>query len=766
MLGPLSSEATREIDKTVNAATLCATVMIAQHIGGKATRDAVFLSSFEVTSLPPMIIGAAFLSIAVALIMGRLIRRYGPGRIAPAGFLASAGLWMVEWGAYQVDPGIAAVLIFLHMAAVAAILVSSFWSLASERFDPHTAKKKMARIALGANLGGLLGGLTAERVAATLGVDMMLPIMAGMHLFCAWRVRVLRLPDHATADPPKAKDDPETASGLQVLASMPYLRNLALLLLIGTVATGLIDYVFKSQAAAMFSNGDELGRFFAIFYTVLSAATLLVQAVATNRVMARFGLAKTIAAAPAAVVALGVGFMALPGMILASLLVGLDNVIRNSMFRSAYEVLFTPVPRDDKRATKTIIDVGFDRVGDAVGGALVAVMLLAGPETAGYLLVGSAVVLAGIATVLSFGLHRGYVETLEQSLLTRAHDLELDDIKDSTTRMTLLQTMGTLDVSALLPALAEAKAAASATSGDDEASGTAESVEPSVAAPIPAAPARQADPGLRQLEDLRSGDAARVQVALGQSLNTAAVPDAIRLLAWDAVHKLVAKSLRDVAPRITGQLADVLLDPDVDFGVRRRVPRLLAFAQPQRAWFALMQALGDRRFEVRFQTGRALLQMHRRELGVAVDAAVLEAIILKELAVNRRVWDGRRVLDATHGEESPLLDGALSARTNKSLEHVFTLISLTLPSQAVKVAFRGLQTDDALLRGTALEYLETTLSESVRVAIWPFIADDDHKPAVDKAKAGASLERLLKSQQSIELNLSDLRAQLKEDSIL
>ena len=45
-------------------------------------------------------------------------------------------------------------------------LASGFWLIASERFDPHTAKKRYGHIAAAGTLGGLLSALATERVAA------------------------------------------------------------------------------------------------------------------------------------------------------------------------------------------------------------------------------------------------------------------------------------------------------------------------------------------------------------------------------------------------------------------------------------------------------------------------------------------------------------------------------------------------------------------------------------------------------------------------
>jgi hypothetical protein len=79
-----------------------------------------------------------------------------------------------------------------------------------------------------------------------------------------------------------------------------------------------------------------------------------------------------------------------------------------------------------------------------------------------------------------------------------------------------------------------------------------------------------------------------------------------------------------------------------------------------------------------------------------------------------------------------------------------------LPRQPLTVAFRGLHTDDAQLRGTALEYLEATLPDDIRRALWPFL--EDHRPAGTNARpTEAVLRELLESHQSIVLNLEHLK---------
>ena len=73
------------------------------------------------------------------------------------------------------------------------------------------------------------------------------------------------------------------------------------------------------------------------------------------------------------------------------------------------------------------------------------------------------------------------------------------------------------------------------------------------------------------------------------------------------------------------------------------------------------------------------------------------------------------------------VDEFLKDRAGQSLAHVFTLLSLVLPTAPLQIAYRGLHTDDPGLRGTALEYLEGVLPPDIRERLWPFLSDRPRK---------------------------------------
>jgi AAA family ATP:ADP antiporter len=699
----------RDIRLAVMAGTVASASMIAFQIAGKATRDALFLSTYDIVALPAMVMGASALSLILAGLASRAGGRLDPARVVPQGFALSAMLTLGEWSLVGEYRGAVAIIMYLHFTGLGALLISGFWSVVSERFDPRTAKRQIARIAVGGTVGGLLGGIMAERGAALLGIEALFPMLALLHVLAAvFTSRMGRTIVSPALTAEFTKDPEASTSGLQVLRRSPYLTTIGSLVLLTAVAEGLLDLSFKAWASYDV-QGEDLLRLFAVFYTATALITVLVQTLATKKLLQRLGLAVSAAGLPT-VVALGAGGVVLfPGLITIMLARGSESVMRNSLYRSAYELLFNPVNALDRRIIKPILDVGFVRTGDLAAGALAQIVVfLSADDARGLPIYVLTFILAVAAMGVARRLHRGYLKTLEKSLVVRGSYLE-EDGSSSVAQTAIMQTLGAIDLTQFRETTSDDRPSESADADDKSAEVTSHAV------PL--------DPVLMRAHELRSRDRMRVTRALTESpLTLELVPLVVPLLAWDEVARAAMKALRPLADRATGLFTDYLIDPDSDFSIRRRLPLVLTETTTQRAADGLLAGLEDRRFEVRYRCGRVLSRMHARDGSLRVDRAHVLVLIDREVAVDRGVWESRRLLDATEDEDkSPILDEALRDRADRSLEHVFTMLSLILPAEPLRVAFRGIFTDDALLRGTALEYLESALPVDLRHKLWPFL---------------------------------------------
>ena len=715
--------------QAVVAAGATAGFAIAFQIAGKATREALFLSAFNITSLPAMFAGAAAASVLLALAAAWLLTRFGPRWLIPAGFTVSAALLLAEaWWLPRAAPTVA-VLYYLHYAAFGAVLVSGVWSIVSERFDPRAARRQLARIAAAGSLGGVVGGLVAARVGAVLTVPVMLPLLAGCHLAAGASAA---LAGRGIATPVLATEDEPVPS--RIATRMPYLRLLVLLVLLTSLSEVMLDYVFKAHAKAVYPTREDLLRFFAWYWTGIGFIAFVIQSSASRSVLRRFGLARTVGSLPAATALASGGAMVLGGFGPVIAARSTEALMRSGFFRVGYEMLFAPLLPREKRATKAVIDVGVMRAGDILGAGVVSITLLV-PAALRVLLTLAGVVAAG-AAVLASRLRHGYARALEQSLAARAGGDDAAVLEDEALQSAMRHTVGAADFSMEISTLAAVPAASRADG------------EP---------PASRGAPSARAAA-LRSREPERVRESLAAGrLTGELVEDAIPLLAWDAVAPVAVRALRHAGPDAAGSLVRVLLDPNEEFTIRRRIPLVLASHPSQPVADGLVAGLADQRFEVRFRCGLALHRIRTAMPALRVDRDRILSAALREVSVDRRVWESHRLLDQQDDERwSPMFDEMLHDRANRGLQHVFTLLALVLPPSPLQLAFRGLHTSDPQVRGTALEYLEATLPAEIRKALWPFLEVPATRSPVLRSR-DEILHDLLESEATIALDLGRLR---------
>ena len=698
--------------------------MLAHQTASKAVREAVFLSGPGVARLPAMVILTAIAVVAAVPIWSRLLARFGPRAMVPAGFLLSAAGHAAEWLLPQGEGWVAA-LIYLHVAGFGALLLSGFWSLVSELFDPRAAKTSFGRIAAAGTAGGLLGGGAVLLINVT---DSLL-LLAVLHLACAIGIGILarNVPESSLAD---ASDRRERLLDWSSISKSPYVVTMGLLVLLSTASAGMVDFLFKKGVSDWSESRAELQQFFALFYMAVGLLTFVAQA-GVGPVLNRFGIGRTVATLP---LGLGVStgltlfFQSFPFIAVTR---GIEAVLRGSWFRSGYELLFVPMAPEEKRNTKTFIDVTCDRAGDAVGAGIVQGVIYLGlnaPSIAAWQGTELLVTVLGM-TVLSLWLGRRvdslYLNVVADRLADQNTGNEL--ALQSETGWTLLELPKELRATRPAPA-----------------------PPPTTSRPAPT------DAKTQRLMDLRSGDRGRVEAALRAITrpDLTEVAQMVQLLAWDDMAPLARHTLERVAGEHLGLLEDALLNPETDFAIRRRIPKVLSSIGTARALEALMAGLNDGRFEVRYQCARAINRLRARNPDLTVEQDVIMDVVQRELSVPLQVWQGHRLLD--QGEPDDVLDwlDPESGAAQRNLEHIFALLAIVLPRDTLLAAFRGIQSNDPELRALTLEYFEGVLPPPVQARLWalPHFAElrkeegkeepkEEGPPAPEDAKATGDTDK-------------------------
>lgn len=652
-------------------------LVLGHHVAARSLREGVFLGTFSVAELPKAMLGAAVAAIPMALLVARCMARFGPGRLAPFLFVLSALGSFSEWWLLPVAPKPVAIALYLHVSIGSALLVSAFWSIINERFDPHTLKNVVGRIGGASTFGGLLGGLMMERVAHWLSPRTSLLVIGAVALGAAACTQRLgaTLGTVKTAEP--AKTPGERLTG--------YLRTLAFLVACVAAVSAFGDFALKQAAVARFSSSTEsLVRFFAIFYTAAALVGFLLQTLVSRRLLDTIGVGGTLCVPPLIGVGLGVLSLVSPSLLTIGALRGSDLSLGPSLYRTAFEPLFTPVEAASKRRAKALIDVVFDKGGETLASLGILGLLMGGPAIVQRAPLLLASICSALAVFLSLRAQRGYVVELEASLRAGTHNADLPDADNARRLLLSATTLGT-DRGQLLEQIARLRQAKS------------ESSEADAAPPLPL-PRESVEQVVSHVRVLLGNDVRAVRELLAlPSLDPRLAAFVVPYLGNNELAKPAVTALRQMGEGAFGVLADAMYSSQHSAAVRRRIPHVLRSARGQRAVRTLFWALSADAVEVRYRAALALSEVVRDDKKLLPDRAQIEALVLTEIA--------RGPLD------------------QNGLNHVFALLALTMHKGSLELARQGLLSQDRKLRGTALEYLESLLTETVRAPLLSALAE-------------------------------------------
>ncbi len=687
--------------RTVSLSFLGAFLVMAFLVLARSLREALYLTSFPVETLPYITAAVAVLSVPTVGLFIRLISRYHPKRIFAAVIaVVGAGLLLLWPVASGHD---AAVVAFYLWTALGTLLITSgFWIVIADFFPVRGAKRLYGLIGAGGTAGAMVMGNSLVWLTRQIELSWLIPGLISLLVLLLLAQRLL--PQSEAGPSPLDDEEAETSMGssLSLIRGSPHLKTVAAIVFIVAVATTLLDYQFKELARASITTKEDLTSFFGAFYGWTGGLSLLVQLLVVARFLSFAGVGWSLAVLPLVLLGGSLGVLIAPTLLLVTLVRGGDATLRRSLYLSALEVLYVPIPAMLRRRTKTFIDSVLDSGAEGLGAAIVFLWVTLNGLPSRYLSVFIAVFCVALI-VLSRRMGQQYFATVTRQL--QATGLRAEDRAAAARlegRDLLTGTFTRLDLMALV----------------GEWPGDAEPREPEEAVGI--------DAEERVLARLMSPDLRAVARTLEETTEWSErhVPALARLLARDALYDRVVAAFLQIGDVAVPHLAQLLGDTGTDFVIRRRIPRVLALMGGPDADDALLNALSAERFEVRYRAAIALVRRRRHGLPPSpgrTDESVWSAI-RSEVGHSRPVWEMQRLLDDAPRDQD-LVSKRIGVRGELSLEHTFRLLTLVLEPEVVRAAFHGIVLADEKLKSYSLEFLEQVLPADVRSRLWPFIGD-------------------------------------------
>jgi AAA family ATP:ADP antiporter len=375
----------QERSETLWAAGTILLVLVAHSIL-ETSRDALFLAQIKTTRLPWMYLILAAFTLFASRFLGhsrgprsdlvRLIFIQLGAALGTAAFLVlliTRPPWWTIYGLY-VWSGFVSVLILIR-----------FWLLLAGRFTASQAKRLFPVIAAGPVAGSLIGYGLAGLLSRTLPPQDLLAASAGFFFlsaggsFVMWRAHAERQGRAASDDPSEIEarqatsGPPEKASyrrALRECLQHPYVRRVALLLLLATATITISDFAFKSVVARSVAPA-RLGTFLATVYLAFEVASLALLLTLVSRVVRLIGVTGALAVQPALMLCGGALLASVGGLGAVLCLRGVDGSLRWSLQKTAAELLYVPMAPRLRGIFKEVGDIVALRGGQALGSLLI-----------------------------------------------------------------------------------------------------------------------------------------------------------------------------------------------------------------------------------------------------------------------------------------------------------------------------------------------------------------------------------------------------------
>jgi len=351
---------------------------------------------------------ATFLVMLAAVpVYGALVARIARRRFIPLVYhffvLNLAIFWVLL--ALDVERQTVARVFFVWISVFVLFAVSVFWSFMADVWHSEQGKRLYGFIAAGGSVGALAGPAITIGLAKAIGAVNLLIVAAALlelAVFCAMRLETATHEDEK--QPEAAGTGGGAIDGILMVLRSPYIAGITLWVALMSVAATFLYFEQAAIVSAASSDPDVRTRIFASVDLAVGVLALLLQLVATGKLIARFGTGAALALVP---LVFAVGFVVLAAAPLLAVVIAFQILQRTANFaisNPAREVLFTVVARDEKYKAKNVIDIVAVRGADAAGGWLftalrqLAAELRAIPVTA--------VVIAGACLFLALVLGR------------------------------------------------------------------------------------------------------------------------------------------------------------------------------------------------------------------------------------------------------------------------------------------------------------------------------------------------------------------------
>ncbi|WP_339628818.1 hypothetical protein [uncultured Maribacter sp.] len=340
----------------------------------KPTVNALFLSELGIEQLPFAFLLVAVTAVTSSYFYSKAVSRFALKKVIEVTIISSI-IILIGLGillSLNVVSGVLLYFFYIWVAIYAVLSASQFWILANLVFSIREAKRLFGFIGSGAIIGGIFGGYLTSILAPLIGNENLMFVAALLLFFCIpllrkiWNIRVKKNGSFRKHKNPVNNTEPP----LKLILKSKHLTYIASIVAVSVVVAKLVDYLFSEFASSAITDADELTAFFAFWFSTFNLLSLIIQLFFTHRIVGIWGVGFSLLLLPIGIFGGSFLFLLLPELSAVVLIKAMDGILKQSIHKSASELLTLPLPFDLKNKTKSFIDVVVDSLATGVAGCL------------------------------------------------------------------------------------------------------------------------------------------------------------------------------------------------------------------------------------------------------------------------------------------------------------------------------------------------------------------------------------------------------------
>lgn len=355
----------------------------------RSASNSLFKADYGVEHLPVVMALVPIFLIPVLVAYSRSLDYFGPKRtLAGSGLFSSLAIYCCYLG-IENEIKVASAMLYLVRESYAVLLIEQAWSFLNSTLSPSEAKRYNGLVLAISSIGAILGGFWVHLASQLIGTKQLV-MYASFTCLPIAIIGSLAYPAKTKPSPHKNNSSVKDPFSIAIFKKQPILICILLMIIFSQVYSTVLALNFQELLQFEKPDLDEQTASSGLFFALLNALSFIFQVFVSPWMLKRWSIQKIHALIPSIHILMCLLSLLSPSYLTAAWSLAVFKSLDYSIFRSAKEILYMPMPFEARYKAKKIIDVLMFRVSKGTTSVTISIITKLGYawSSVGYMIIG------------------------------------------------------------------------------------------------------------------------------------------------------------------------------------------------------------------------------------------------------------------------------------------------------------------------------------------------------------------------------------------